>query len=63
MLPEYKGTNLKDVKVDTGLFEGMKFSMSVLLVMLPHYMPFVIVVASDPRSRTGEDDKKELLKL
>ncbi|KAJ3483114.1 hypothetical protein NLI96_g6529 [Meripilus lineatus] len=46
VLPEYQGLKLKDVKVETDLFAGMKF-----------------MVASDPKSRTGDEDKKQLLKL
>ncbi|KAJ3559037.1 hypothetical protein NM688_g581 [Phlebia brevispora] len=46
VLPQYKGVNLKDVKVESDLFEGMKF-----------------MVASDPKSRTGDADKAELMKL
>ncbi|OBZ73865.1 DNA ligase 4 [Grifola frondosa] len=46
MMAEYQGVNLKNVMVETQIFEGMTF-----------------MVASDPRSKTGEQDKKELLKL
>ncbi|TFY55747.1 hypothetical protein EVJ58_g8059 [Rhodofomes roseus] len=46
VMPEYRGISLKDVEVESELFEGMKF-----------------MVASDPKSRTGEKDKSELMKL
>ncbi|KZT10103.1 DNA ligase 4 [Laetiporus sulphureus 93-53] len=46
LLPEYQSLKLKDVEVQSDLFEGMK-----------------LMVASDPKSRTGDEDKKELLKL
>ncbi|KAI0820786.1 DNA ligase 4 [Trametes gibbosa] len=46
MMPEYRGVNLKDVKVESDLFKDFKF-----------------VVYSDPKSRTGADDKKALLQM
>ncbi|KAH9932654.1 hypothetical protein B0H21DRAFT_878850 [Amylocystis lapponica] len=46
VMREYQGVDLKDVEVQSDLFEGMKF-----------------MVASDPKSRTGEQDKKDLLRL
>ncbi|KAH9839814.1 DNA ligase 4 [Rhodofomes roseus] len=46
VMPEYRGISLKNVEVESELFEGMKF-----------------MVASDPKSRTGEKDKSELMKL
>ncbi|RDB23717.1 DNA ligase 4 [Hypsizygus marmoreus] len=45
MLPEYRGPKLKDVQVESDLFEGMIF-----------------VVMSDPKSRTGDEDKRQLMK-
>lgn len=46
MLPQYQGPSLKDVSVQSDVFDGMKF-----------------VVVSDPKSRTGDQDRKELMKL
>ncbi|KAI0923774.1 DNA ligase (ATP), variant 2 [Taiwanofungus camphoratus] len=46
VLREYQGVKMKDVEVESNLFEGKKF-----------------MVASDPKSGTGEQDKKDLLKL
>ncbi|KAL5513056.1 LIG4 [Sanghuangporus vaninii] len=46
VMPEYHGEKLKDVDVQSNIFEGMKF-----------------VVASDPRNRNGDKEKKELQKL
>ncbi|KAH9852184.1 DNA ligase 4 [Lenzites betulinus] len=46
IMPEYRGVNLKDVKVESDLFKDFKF-----------------VVYSDPKSRTGADDKKALLQM
>ncbi|KAH9962641.1 ATP-dependent DNA ligase [Russula dissimulans] len=46
VLPEYRGVDLKDVQVESNLFEGMTF-----------------MVASDPKSRTRDADKEQLLKL
>jgi len=46
VLPQYQGPNMKGIKAETDIFEGMKF-----------------VVMSDPKSRTGEEDKKSLTKL
>ncbi|KAI0051030.1 DNA ligase IV [Auriscalpium vulgare] len=46
ILPEYKGVNLKDVEVESDIFEGMTF-----------------MVASDPKSKTRDADKGDLLKL
>ncbi|KAG6910034.1 DNA ligase (ATP) [Tephrocybe rancida] len=48
MLPEYQGPKLKSLKVTSQLFNGLKFDE---------------VVMSDPKSRTGDQDKKELMKL
>ncbi|KIM44920.1 hypothetical protein M413DRAFT_442894 [Hebeloma cylindrosporum] len=45
VLSQYQGPKMKGVKVETNIFEGMKF-----------------VVMSDPKSRTGEEDKKDLTK-
>jgi len=45
VLPQYQGPKMKGVKVETNIFEGMKF-----------------VVMSNPKSRTGEEDKKALTK-
>ncbi|KAF9499593.1 ATP-dependent DNA ligase [Pleurotus eryngii] len=46
VLPEYRGANLREVPVESYLFDGMHF-----------------MVSSDPKSRTGDKDKKELMKL
>ncbi|TFK71638.1 DNA ligase 4 [Pluteus cervinus] len=46
ILPEYKGPKLKDVNVDSDLFQGLTF-----------------VVMSDPKSRTGNQDRKDLMKI
>ncbi|KAI0366989.1 DNA ligase 4 [Pilatotrama ljubarskyi] len=46
VMPEYRGVNLRDVEVESNLFEGYKF-----------------VVYSDPKSRTGAEDKKALLQM
>ncbi|GBE86558.1 DNA ligase 4 [Sparassis crispa] len=46
LLREYQGGKMTDVKIESDLFEGMKF-----------------MVASDPKSQAGEQDKKELLTL
>ncbi|KAI0766955.1 DNA ligase 4 [Trametes elegans] len=46
MMPEYNAVNLKDVPVESNLFEGYKF-----------------VVYSDPKSRSGTDDKRALLQM
>ncbi|KAI0289553.1 DNA ligase 4 [Russula brevipes] len=46
VLPEYRGVDLKDVQIESSLFEGLIF-----------------VVASDPKSRTRDADKEQLLKL
>lgn len=66
VLPEYQGLKLKDVKVETDLFAGMKFSeyhdtRRDVISIQP--MQLSTVVASDPKSRTGDEDKKQLLKL
>lgn len=70
ILQEYKGsTDLKDVEVESDLFEGMAFGMSFLLCL---FLPFVdqspsvtiaAAVVSDPKSRTQDEDKKNTLKL
>ncbi|KXN86594.1 DNA ligase 4 [Leucoagaricus sp. SymC.cos] len=54
VLPQYQGPNLKDVSVQSDVFDGMKFGG-----------PFCnsSVVVSDPKSRTGNLDRKELMKL
>ena len=62
VLPQYKGVNLKDVKVESDLFEGMKFSKSRAMLSYTALNP-LSVVASDPKSRTGDADKAELTKL
>ncbi|KAI0821590.1 DNA ligase 4 [Irpex lacteus] len=46
LLPQYQTMSMKDVRVESSLFEGRKF-----------------MVASDPKSKTGEADKAELQKL
>ncbi|RPD64440.1 DNA ligase 4 [Lentinus tigrinus ALCF2SS1-7] len=46
IMPEYQGTNLKDVPVESDLFKDYKF-----------------MVSSDPKSRTGAEDKKALLQM
>ncbi|KAF8638944.1 hypothetical protein AX16_010418 [Volvariella volvacea WC 439] len=46
MLPEYKGPKLKNVAVQSDIFDSITF-----------------VVMSDPKARTGEQDKKDLMKL
>ncbi|KIK09022.1 hypothetical protein K443DRAFT_672060 [Laccaria amethystina LaAM-08-1] len=46
VLPAYKGPNLKGVRVQTDILEGLKF-----------------VVMSDPKSKTGDEERKELMKL
>ncbi|KAN0115590.1 ATP dependent DNA ligase domain containing protein [Russula decolorans] len=46
VLPEYQGVDLKDVQIESSLFEGLTF-----------------MVASDPKSRTRDADKEQLLKL
>ena len=66
-MPEYQGVNLKDVPVESDLFEGYKFSkyrrhllrtMRTTRTHLSHS-----VVSSDPKSRTGAEDKKALLQM
>ena len=64
-MPEYRGVNLKDVPVESNLFKGIKFSKCLCDtcgVMAPDTST-ASVVASDPKSRTGEKDKGEMLKL
>ncbi|KAI9457174.1 ATP dependent DNA ligase domain-containing protein [Boletus coccyginus] len=46
VLPQYQGPSADSVKVESELFEGMKF-----------------MVSADPKSKTGEQDRKELMKL
>ncbi|EJD07416.1 DNA ligase 4 [Fomitiporia mediterranea MF3/22] len=46
VMPEYRGEVLKDVDVQSDIFEGLKF-----------------MVASDPRNRNGDKEKKELQKI
>jgi hypothetical protein len=64
VLPEYHGPNLKGVRVETDIFEGMKFGRNWFLF---HFiiltLSLSIVVMSDPKSRTGEQDKKDLMTL
>ncbi|KAF8963440.1 DNA ligase 4 [Flammula alnicola] len=45
VLPQYQGPKMKGVRVESNIFEDMKF-----------------VVMSDPKSRTGDEDKKTLSK-
>ncbi|KAN0088925.1 ATP dependent DNA ligase domain containing protein [Tylopilus felleus] len=46
VLPRYQGPSADSVKVESDLFEGMKF-----------------MVSADPKSKTGEEDRKELMKM
>lgn len=65
VLPEYQGVKLKDVEVESDLFEDMKFcEFSVTDICNERcFMSSRLVVSSDPKSRTGDQDKKELMKL
>ena len=63
MLPEYQGPNLRKVAVTSDIFEGMKFGESSRPFGPPkHTIDSGKVVMSDPKSRTGDQDKKELMK-
>ncbi|KAI0741954.1 ATP dependent DNA ligase domain-containing protein [Daedaleopsis nitida] len=46
IMPEYQGVSLKNIPVESNLFEGHKF-----------------MVSSDPKSRTGAEDKQALLQM
>ncbi|KAF8202540.1 DNA ligase IV [Pholiota molesta] len=68
VLPQYQGPKMNGVTVETDIFEGMKFgsySVSYLesreTVLM--YKWVIAVVMSDPKSRTGEEDRKTLSKL
>ena len=52
---------MKGVKVETDIFEGMKFGTSLSHKDIQGW--YQAVVMSDPKSRTGEDDKKTLTEL
>jgi hypothetical protein len=63
-MPEYSGTSLKGLEVETDLFEGMKFSrLTGSLDFLHHANNPYTVVMSDPKSRTGAHDRGELMKM
>ncbi|KAG6866564.1 hypothetical protein C0991_002049 [Blastosporella zonata] len=65
MLPEYQGPKLRGLEVASRLFNGLKFGSSIarFLVVGFTYPRNREVVMSDPKSRTGDQDKKELMKL
>jgi DNA ligase 4 len=64
VLPEYRGVDLKDVQVESNLFEGMTFSELLACLQGQHRLSEAHpVVASDPKSRTRDADKEQLLKL
>jgi hypothetical protein len=62
VLPEYQGVDLKDVQTESSLFEGLTFS-KLLARSGSHPLKRLPVVASDPKSRTRDADKEQLLKL
>ena len=64
VLPEYQGPKLKGVRVETDIFEGMKFGETFFPSHLKAFRFSILsVVMSDPKSRTGEQDKKNLMTL
>lgn len=66
MLSEYQGPKLKNVKVETHLFDGLKFSMYTGLLYCTEGQLVdveITVVSSDPKSKTGDKDKKDLITL
>ena len=66
-MPEYRGVNLKDVPVESDLFEGYKFSTyharycRRIVTGIDSAVPSV--VSSDPKSQTGAEDKQALLQM
>lgn len=64
-MPEYRGASLRDVPIQSDLFKGYKFSqwLSHLLHSTHHLTLPLPVVSSDPKSRTGAEDKVALLQM
>ena len=61
-MTDHRGVNLQDVDVVSDMFNGIKFGTHVTFFTV-NYVYRVLVVASDPASRTGEQDKRDLLRL
>lgn len=65
-MPEYQGVSMKDVVVESSLFKGFKFSTYDTSISPSHILRLsniLPVVSSDPKSRTGAEDKKALLQM
>ena len=64
VMPEYRGESLKEVTVESDIFDGLKFSkLTRGLYLLNRHSHISSVVASDPRNRQGDQEKHQLLKL
>ena len=64
MGPGYEGPDLSKIAVTGGLFDGMAFGMpfsQTYLSGIDNTCPPVVM--SDPKSRTGEQDKKRISEL
>jgi len=62
VLPQYTGLSKKGVKVESNIFEGMKFG-TLLLISICSRNSSLSVVMSDPKSRAGDEDKKDIAKM
>ncbi|KAJ8590777.1 DNA ligase 4 [Rhizopogon salebrosus TDB-379] len=63
VLPQYQGPDLRAIEIESDLFGEMKFSESSLQLDDPPMVTCLQVVSSDPKSRTGSQDRQELMKL
>lgn len=62
MLPQYTASDLKDIKVESDLFQNERLSEYVVVFIAADPKTLVVVV-SDPKSKTGEQDKKKLQQM
>jgi hypothetical protein len=64
VLSRYQGPSANSVEVESDLFEGMKFSeYNMTLSVCDPKLTYSKVVSADPKSKTGEEDRKELMKM
>lgn len=62
MLPQYTSSDLKDIKAETNLFQNERLSEYVAVFDTTD-SNILAVVVSDPKSKTGEQDKKKLQQM
>lgn len=62
MLPQYTSSDLKDIKAETNLFQNERLSGCRAVSVIVDFNILAVVV-SDPKSKTGEQDKKKLQQM